>query len=185
MSRSIRGPGVDPGVVRSVPRAGGEQAVMSSTIPTQAHGIALLVPLTVGASAVICTILIHALVLSAAVNFVRRERRLAHAGVSFWFDVVIVALVICFALAAHLAEIAVWAGLFMLCGEFRDFGIAYYHSAVNYTTLGYGDLIMTPPWRVLGPLEAANGMLMFGVTTALVFAVIQRLLHSRFVDLRD
>ena len=46
-------------------------------------------------------------------------------------------------------------------------------------------MIMTPPWRVLGPLEAANGMLMFGVTTALVFAVIQRLLHSRFVDLRD
>ena len=46
-------------------------------------------------------------------------------------------------------------------------------------------LIMTPPWRVLGPLEAANGMLMFGVTTALVFAVIQRLLHARFVALRD
>jgi hypothetical protein len=37
---------------------------------------------------------------------------------------------------------------------------------------GNGDLILTPPWRVLGPLEAANGMFMFGVTTALVFAVI-------------
>ncbi len=158
---------------------------MSPTISTQAHGIGLLIPLTVGASAVLCTIIIHALVLSATVNFVRRERRLARAGVSFWIDVAIVALVICFALAAHLAEIAVWAGLFMVCGEFRDFGTAYYHSAVNYTTLGYGDLIMTPPWRVLGPLEAANGMLMFGVTTALVFAVIQRLLHARFVDLRD
>jgi hypothetical protein len=158
---------------------------MLPTIPTQAHGIALLLPLTVGAIAVLCTIIIHALVLSAAVNFVRRERRLARAGVSFWIDVVIVALVVCFALAAHLAEIAVWGLLFMVCGEFQDFGTAYYHSAVNYTTLGYGDLIMTPPWRVLGPLEAANGMLMFGVTTALVFTVIQRLLRTRFVDLRD
>jgi hypothetical protein len=37
----------------------------------------------------------------------------------------------------------------------------------------------------MGPLEAANGMLMFGVTTALVFAVIQRPLHPRFVDLGD
>jgi hypothetical protein len=46
-------------------------------------------------------------------------------------------------------------------------------------------LIMTPRWRMLGPLEAANGMLMFGVTTALVFAVIQRLLQDRFADLRD
>jgi len=158
---------------------------MSSTISTQAQEIALLIPLTVSASAVFCTIIIHALVLMAAVNFVRRERRLARAGVNFWVDVVIVALVICFALMAHLAEIAVWAALFMVCGEFRDFGTAYYHSAVNYTTLGYGDLIMTPAWRVLGPLEAANGMLMFGVTTALVFAVIQRLLYTRFVDLRD
>jgi ion channel len=70
--------------------------------------------------------------------------------------------------------------LVMVCEEFRDFGTAYYHSAVNYTALRYGDLIVTPPWRVLGPLEAANGMVMFGVTTALVFAVIQRLLHARF-----
>jgi len=158
---------------------------MSPTIPTQVHGIGFLIPLTVGAIAVFWTIIIHALVLSAAVNFVRRERRLARAGVTFWIDVVIVALVICFALAAHLAEIAVWAVLFMVCGEFRDFGTAYYHSAVNYTTLGYGDLIMTPRWRMLGPLEAANGMLMFGVTTALVFAVIQRLVRTRFADLRD
>jgi hypothetical protein len=158
---------------------------MSPTIPTQAHGIALLIPLTVGAIAVFCTIIIHALVLNAAVSFVRRERRLAHAGVSFWTDVLIVALVTCFAFAAHLAEMAVWAVLFMVCGEFPDFGTAYYHSAVNYTTLGYGDLIMTPRWRMLGPLEAANGMLMFGVTTALVFAVIQRLLQDRFADLRD
>jgi Ion channel len=157
---------------------------MSPTIPTQGQEIALLVPLTVSSSAVLCTIVIHALVLMAAVNFVRRERRLARAGVNFWHDVVIVALVICFALTAHLAEIGVWAALLMICGEFRDFGTAYYHSAVNYTTLGYGDLIMTPPWRLLGPLEAATGMLMFGVSTAIVFAVIQRLIYARFSDLR-
>jgi hypothetical protein len=72
----------------------------------------------------------------------------------------------------------------MLCGEFPAFATAYYHSAVNYTTLGYGDLIMTPAWRLLGPLEAATGMLMFGVSTAIIFAVIQRLILARFADLR-
>jgi hypothetical protein len=51
--------------------------------------------------------------------------------------------------------------------------------------LGYGDLIMTPSWRLLGPLEAADGMLMFGVSTALIFAVIQRLIQDRFADLKD
>jgi len=71
------------------------------------------------------------------------------------------------------------------CGEFSEFGTAYYHSAVNYTTLGYGDIVMSPAWRLLGPVEAANGMLMFGVSTAMIFAVIQRLIGARFADLKD
>lgn len=54
-----------------------------------------------------------------------------------------------------------------MCGEFPEFAVASYHSAVNYTTLGYGDVIMTASWKFLGPLEAANGMLLFGVSTAL------------------
>jgi hypothetical protein len=59
----------------------------------------------------------------------------------------------------------------MICGEFHDFSTAYYHSAVNYTTLGYDDLILSPKWRLLGPLEAANGILMFGVSTAMIFTL--------------
>lgn len=158
---------------------------MSPAMLTQAQGVAILIPLVVGAGAVVCTIIIHGLVLITAVHFFRRQKRLARAGASFWMDVVIVGLVVCWSLAAHLAEIAVWAVLFVGCGEFRDFGAAYYHSAVNYTTLGYGDVIMTARWKMLGPLEAANGMVMFGVTTALIFAVIVRMLNTRFADLRD
>jgi hypothetical protein len=149
------------------------------------HRIAILTPLAVGVSAVVCTIIVHALALSATVNVVRRERRLGRAGTSFWIDVAIVAVTILFAFAAHLVEIALWALLFKICGEFSDFGAAFDHSAVNYTTLGYGDVIMTPSWRLLAPLEAANGMLMFGVSTAMIFAVIQRLIQARFLDLRD
>jgi hypothetical protein len=100
-------------------------------------------------------------------------------------DLAIVAQTMFFALLAHLAEIALWAALFVFCGEFSVFGTAYYHSAVNYTTLGYGDLIMSPSWRLLGPLEAADGCFMFGVSTAIVFAVVQMLIHRRFADLRS
>ena len=149
------------------------------------HRIAILTPLAVGVSAIACTIIVHALALSATVNVVRRERRLGRAGARFWIDVAIVAVAISFAFAAHLVEIALWAVLFTICGEFPDFGAAFDHSAVNYTTLGYGDVIMTSSWRLLGPLEAANGMLMFGVSTAMIFTVIQRLIQARFLDLRD
>ena len=43
-----------------------------------------------------------------------------------------------------------------------EFAVAFSHSAVNYTTLGYGDIVMSPHWRLLGPLEAASGTLAFG-----------------------
>jgi hypothetical protein len=73
----------------------------------------------------------------------------------------------------------------MICREFRDFGTTFYHSAVNYTSLGYGDLIMSPSCRLLGPLETANGALLFGVSTAMIFAVIVWLIQIRFKDLKD
>jgi hypothetical protein len=147
--------------------------------------IAVLRPMAVGAIAVVCTIFIHALALGALIKFVRRETRLGRTGKGFWHDVSIVGLAMSLTLVAHLIEIALWAVLFVMCGEFAELGTAYYHSAMNYTTLGYGDIIMTPSWRLMGPLEAANGMLMFGVSTAALFALIQRLVETRFVDLRE
>jgi hypothetical protein len=152
---------------------------------TQTHRVAILIPLAVGAIAVLCTIFIHALALGATVNFVRHEKRLGRAGTGFWIDLAIAVLAISFAFVAHLVEIAVWAVLFVICGEFQEFGVAYYHSAVNYTTLGYGDVIMTPSWKLLGPLEAADGALMFGVSTAMIFTVILRLVQAKFEDLRN
>ncbi len=152
---------------------------------TQANQVAILIPLAVAAGAVACTIIIRALAVMATVNFIRRERRLGRFGAGLLIDLSIVALAMFVTLVAHLIEIAIWAVLFLLCGQFSDFGAAYYHSAVNYTTLGYGDVAMTPSWRLLAPLEAANGMLMFGVSTAIIFAVMQRMIQARFADLRD
>ena len=150
---------------------------------TQNHQFAILFPLVVGVGAVACTIFVHALALAATVNLFRHARRLGRAGAGALIDLAIVALAISFAFVAHLIEIALWAVLLITVENFKSFGNAFYHSAVNYTTLGYGDLLLTPSWRLLGPLEAANGALMFGVSTAMVFAVIQRLLLARFEDL--
>jgi hypothetical protein len=144
------------------------------------HGIAVLLPLIVGAATTACTIVIHALALMTIVHYVRREHRLGLAGVRFWKDVSIVAAIALLALAAHLAEIAGWAWVISLCGQVPDFAAAFYHSALNYTTLGDCDPVTSPSWKLLGPLEAADGMLMFGISTAMLFTVIQRLVQTRF-----
>ena len=150
----------------------------------QGDRISVLAPLAVGVVASVCTTAIFLLPLRATIHLVRRQRSLGCIGAP-WTDVAIFARVVFYASLGHLVEIGFWALLFMICREFRDFGTAFYHSAVNYTSLGYGDFIMSPSWRLLGPLETANGALLFGVSTAMIFAVIVWLIQIRFKDLKD
>jgi hypothetical protein len=150
---------------------------------THTRDIAFFIPLGVGLCVLAATIVIHAIALNLAIRFFRRERSLGHAGKSFSLDLPITGLTILFALAAHLVEIALWAFVLMICSQFTVFTTAYYHAALNYTTLG--DVGMSPSWTLLGPLEAVDGMLMFGVSTAMIFAVVQRLTAIRYADLRD
>jgi hypothetical protein len=113
------------------------------------------------------------------IHFVRYELRRGHAGVGFWRDVAIIAGVTLVAFAAHLVAIGIWALVFSLCGEFSQLAEAVYHSGLNYTTLGDSDATISPSWRLLVPLEGTNGMLMFGVSTAMLFAIVQRLIQTR------
>ena len=80
-------------------------------------------------------------------------------------------------LAGNLIQITLWAGLFFAFGEFTEFATAFYHSVVNFATLGYGDIVMSDKRRLLGALEAANGVLMFGLTTGFLYTVLSGLLQ--------
>jgi hypothetical protein len=143
------------------------------------HRISLLGPLLIGLAATAATVLVHGLIVVVVVRRVLYDLRKGYVGHSFLANFGLVTIATLFTLAGHLVEMALWAWVFVLCGEFSDFAAAFYHSAVNYTTLGYGDVVMSTNWKFLGPLEASDGMLMFGVSTALLFAVIQRLIQTR------
>ena len=70
----------------------------------------------------------------------------------------------------------------MSLGQFEDFSTAFYHSAVNFSSLGYGDIVMSQHWRLLGALEAGNGVLMFGLSTGTIFSVMNRLFASHKIN---
>jgi hypothetical protein len=148
--------------------------------PSSSQDVAILLPLVVSLVTTVVTIVIHAIALAAIAYFVRSEYLFGRAGVRFWRDVAIVASATLLALIAHLVEVTIWAVVLYSCGEFARLAAAFYHSAVNYTSLGYGDIVMSNSWKLLGPLETANGMLMFGVSTAIIFAVMQQLVQARF-----
>ena len=95
--------------------------------------------------------------------------------VDFGFDTYAISMVLLILFAGHLVQIAIWAGLFMYLDEFTDFMTAFYHSAVNFASLGYGDIVMSEKWRLLGALEASNGVLMFGLSAGTLLAVMTNL----------
>jgi hypothetical protein len=78
----------------------------------------------------------------------------------------------------HVLQFATWAALFVYIGEFSDYETAFYHSAVNFTSLGYGDIVMSERWRLLGAFDAANGVLMFGLSAGAILSVMTWLLNA-------
>ncbi len=82
-------------------------------------------------------------------------------------------------LIANVVQIALWGALFVGLGEFEELYPAIYHSAVNFTSLGYGDVVMKEEWKLLGPLEAANGVLMMSMTAAALTAILQHIIRSQ------
>jgi voltage-gated potassium channel len=80
-----------------------------------------------------------------------------------------------FIFVLHAIEMLIWAVAFWLVEALPTFSEAVYFSISSYTTVGYGDVVLGPEWRTLGAAEAAVGVLLFGWSTALLFAVIQRL----------
>jgi hypothetical protein len=74
-----------------------------------------------------------------------------------------------------LIEVVAWAIPFMIFGAIEGLEKAVYFSMVTYTTLGYGDVLLDEHWRLLASFEAANGIIMFGWTTAIVMYSIRHI----------
>ena len=79
----------------------------------------------------------------------------------------------------NFVQIVAWGILFVVLDEFGEYYEAIYHSAVNYASLGYGDIVMSTRWKMLGPLEAVNGVLMLGMTSAALVVILTQLIKGQ------
>jgi hypothetical protein len=145
--------------------------------PSSSQEVAVLGPLLISLPIFLTTIVIHAVAVQATVLFIERAYRRQYAGVRFWRDVAIVMGVILLALTAHFSEMTIWAVLYDVSGQFADFSAALYNSVLCYTGLGSG--IQSASWKFLEPLETVNGLILFGVSTGMIFAIIQDLLQRK------
>jgi hypothetical protein len=128
--------------------------------------------LLVAVPVMLACLLLQSLIVAVCLRRYARFRNDWQGREPLWVDVAMLSAVMLVTLCGNFVQMAVWAVLFMLLGEFSDFWKALYHSAVNFSTLGYGDIVMSERWRLLGPIEAAHGILMFGVSTAVMTAAV-------------
>jgi len=131
----------------------------------------------VGTAVSLCNIAIHAMVMVVVIQVARVAAESARSRQSLRLIVVMsgTALVL---MAAHLTEVLVWSLAYSLISIAPPGTDLVYFAFVNYTTLGYGDVTPLERWRLLGPMTAMNGVLLFGWSTAVIFEVLRRTLTA-------
>ena len=133
----------------------------------------MLRQLLVGAAISVCNIAVHALVMTAVVRVARGMAAKETPRRSLRLVAVMIATVSVL-MVAHVSEVMVWALAYAIVDAAPPGADVLYFAFVNYTTLGYGDVTPVARWRLLGPMTAMNGVLLFGWSTAVIFEVLRR-----------
>jgi hypothetical protein len=137
--------------------------------------------IAVGLGMMVLTTIIHAAFMVSGME--AANWRLSHFGRARreLMKAVLVSALTAWMFLAIVIEAWIWALVYLqipLITTLPDLQTAFYFSMVTFTTLGYGDVVLTGNWRTLASIQAANGMIVFGWTTALIFVFIQRVYNK-------
>jgi hypothetical protein len=138
----------------------------------------MLRQILVGTAVSVGNIAIHALMMAAVIWASRATGAMTTSRQSLRMIAVMIATA-SLLMAAHLAEVFVWALAYAIVGAAPPGSALIYFAFVNYTTLGYGDVTSVARWNLLGPMTAMNGVLMFGWSTAVIFEVLRKTMTVR------
>ena len=134
----------------------------------------MLDQLLAGGGASLLNLVIHAVLLAAVVRTVRGLSARGSGDSPILLDSMVIVASGILLVAGHLLEVLVWAATYALVGAAPPGTDLIYFAFSNYTTLGYGDVLPVPHWRLLAPMTALNGILLIGWSTALIFTLLRR-----------
>ncbi len=139
-------------------------------------GFSLLISqLLIGSLIIAVTTTLHAAFIEAGIFGLTRFGERQTAAPSYRTKTVMLVAVTLWLLASHSLGVWLWAFMFNLLGAIDGLEPAVYFSLVTFTTLGYGDITLNESWRILSALCAANGLLLFGFSTAFLVELMRRL----------
>lgn len=133
----------------------------------------MLLNIIIGAILLAVTTAIHAVGMMMVLDMIRKHEKHVNLQLKRTRLLKISGIVVMFFYISIL-EVFLWAVTYLSLNAIDGLEKAFYFSMVTFTTLGYGDIVLNERWRVLGSFEAANGIIMFGWTTAIVIAAVQR-----------
>ncbi len=120
---------------------------------------------------------LHALVMMILIQVAQKASGRSKSRASQHLVLVMIPVVLVL-MATHASEILVWALAYSLVDATPPEADRVYFAFVNYTTLGYGDVVPVKRWNLLGPMTALNGVLLIGWSTAVIFEVLRRALRE-------
>lgn len=132
----------------------------------------MILQFAVGAGASVINIVIHALFMAVVISVVRSQAKRVSAGI--WTVARVMTAVAVVLMVAHTVEALVWALTYRLTAAVDPNHSLLYFALVNFATLGYGDITPVDDWKLLGPLTAMNGIILFGWSTAVLFEVLRK-----------
>ena len=139
----------------------------------------ILTNLMIGFPAMLLCLVVQAAITFWSVRYYIRQLSNAAAPQRFLAGIWPLLVAMLVMVAGNFLQITLWGILFIWLGEFSELYEAVYHSAVNFASLGYGDIVMSKNWKLLGPLEAVNGVLMVGMSSAAMMVILQQLIKTQ------
>lgn len=139
----------------------------------------MLLNILIGSFLIILTTGIHASGMILAINTMRSEKGFLKQRLHLKRQFYSVGTIVLIMFFVSLVEVLVWSINYLLLNAIDGFEQALYFSMVTFTTLGYGDVVLEEQWRLLASFEAANGIIMFGWTTAIVMAAVHHTYFSK------
>lgn len=130
----------------------------------------MLQQILIGGFLIVATVVVHAVCLEFILKIALAvELEIQAKWRSIYFSLTVLGVSL-----AHVLEIWLWAVLYYFLDEIPTFEAALYFSTSSFTTVGFGDITLSEEWRLLSSLESVNGMILFGWSTAFIFACVRR-----------
>ena len=145
----------------------------------------MLLELSVAALIMSACVVIHITGLLTLVDRLLRQKHWIKRNVGFRHYTPLLTIIFAVITALHVLEACIWAVFYDWHRLFPNVETALYFSLGSYTTIGYGDVVLPEKWRLLGTVEGITGVLLCGLSTAFIFAVVNALFKIRVQQLNQ